>query len=107
MAALVWVRVELGDDGVEVEEDERLAGGRVDPVDHAGPVDRAVGRVAAGAPRDRVDVVAELAAGPGRIRTMSPPKEEVGVSSETEVIAAASGKAVSGLTAPVWTGRWW
>ncbi len=42
--------------------------------------------------------------GPAAIWTMSPPKDCVDVSSETVVIAAASGKAVRALIAPVWLG---
>ena len=40
LAALVAGGVDLVDDRVEVEEDARLAGGRIDAVDHARPVDR-------------------------------------------------------------------
>ena len=42
--------------------------------------------------------------GPAVIRTMSPPNDAEVVSSETEVIAAASGKPVRALIAPVWLG---
>ena len=56
-------RLDLADDRVQVEEDARLAGGRVDAVDHARAVDRRRSSpVLTGAARDRVDALAEVAA---------------------------------------------
>ncbi len=55
-------RRELVDHRIQVEEDAGLAGCGIDSVDHAGAIDR-IG-VLAGTSRDRVNGIAEYAAGP-------------------------------------------
>ncbi len=51
-AAVGIGRVNLAHHRVQIEEDARLARRRVDAVNHAGMIDRAVGRVVAAAPRE-------------------------------------------------------
>ena len=68
VAGVVVVGIDLADHRVEVEEDAGLAGRRIDAVDHARAVDRASGGIVARAAGDRVDSVAEDAAGSGRDR---------------------------------------
>ena len=85
-----WQRigVDLAEDRVEVEEHAGLARGRIDAVNHARPVDRPpVGLLPS--PREiAYSPLPNTPPGPAARRTMSPPNEESGVNSATEVIGA-------------------